>query len=289
MEQTEEKEGVEINEFQDQERVETKNNFPHKNAGTIFIPIVIIIIILSFGVFLYNKGILNGDQELLPTPTIKPSGETPTPATEVQTPTPVNKIETNYTNSDLPGFSVSYNPNSWSAEIKEFGDSNSNAFTSKYKSSCDSRCLGLRLSHGLISLETVFQIAFDDETILRCSNENIYTVVNPNWVRLEDKSGTYYSPNTQFDHTPSDDECYQYNAYENQTTETYGNSWSCSAETTYSICDSYTGVFLNQKSAIEPGNDGNGVLILMEKPIISGNPNKEQLQQLDEMITSITY
>lgn len=264
-----------------------------KNKRNILLALTLGGVLFTVMAFQYNNSNRDSDSNPDITPQLSPTIQQELTGA----PTGASNYIEKFTNEYFPGFSVEYDSKEWDLLVKPFNVDDNMGFTSLYKPSCDVRCMGLRFKRNDVSLDVIFHIAFDDSRSRRCSNSIQNSAVGSNWYQLQDISGIYYSYNfedqnkigLELNYSTTEDSCAQFNEYSQQIISTYGNQWSCDANSFYEVCDSGTGIFLNQFSSIEAGADGSGVPILMEKPKISGNPDPITLKKIDEIVSSIKF
>ena len=140
--------------------------------------------------------------------------------------------------------------------------------------------MGVRLTKQGVSLELIFDVAFDDFGT-QCSNTVDFSKLKDTWYRIKDSSGVYYYNQISID----------FNTGENGGPE-FGDikdEWSYIDNTSYKICKHNTGSFLELHSNVEATTntpDGK-VPILMETPLIKGTPTPTFLEELDQIILSI--
>lgn len=176
----------------------------------------------------------------------------------------------------LPGFSLAYPPG-WSMEVKQFRTTDTANFTSWYFPTCHERCMGIRFSKQSISLELVFDVAFDDN-LFRCSNNVEFTPVDNSWYRIKNSSGYFYNKNVSLNRRLGESD---FNPYRIPS-----NEWSTLPNTQYQVCIQGSGNFLTQRSPVET-LEGEGVPILMENPRIKGETTPQILSEIDQIVVSI--
>lgn len=249
---------------------------------TIF-PVIVAVVAVCFVIFGstgYYLGKQRADSLLdlkqdvtLPTPQVSP---TKTANSAVPTQPSTN---TTLPHEYLPGFNIIY-ANSWSiSKIKQFRDDVPQDFVSNYFPNCHGRCMGIRLSKSDVSLDLLFDVAFDSNG-LKCSNSVAYQSIANNWYRIKDSSGYFYTNTAMVNKTLED----------GKIPSPFGkvaDEWSAVAGTTYKVCVQGSGRFLTKYSKVEVGETGKGVPILMEFPTVRGNPNATTLKELDAIVSSI--
>ena len=180
--------------------------------------------------------------------------------------------EITYTNPYLPDFEIKY-PKDWNIEVKEFSDDNNGVFTSGYLSSCENTCMGIRLSKSEISLDIILVMASDNNG-QRCSNSVSYNEIGDGWVRVLDNLGYFYSKNYVLNTVYT---------WETEEVRNSNNDWDATQNEMYEICILGSGYFRDSFSII----DGYETAILVENPIINGNPDEESLSEIDEIVRNI--
>lgn len=173
----------------------------------------------------------------------------------------------------LPSFDIDYS-DSWNLTVKQFRVKDTGPFESKYFPTCHENCMGVRLSKNNISLDLIFDIAYDNNAF-RCSNSVAYQKLSNNWYRIKDSSGYWYTNRVQLDKTLKP----------GKFPSPFGevdDEWSAVKDETYEICVQGSGEFLEEFSPVHPEAG-----ILMEFPRIIGNPSGGLLDELDSMVISI--
>lgn len=231
---------------------------------------------LSIVIFaLFNKQkVVNEPSQVTPTATIIIPTTKPT-ATVVPT-VKLNVFQHKY----LSGYSFNY-PVDWKITIKEFKTTDDKGFDPTYASNCDEVCMGTRLSKNNVSLEFIFDVAFDDMGT-KCSNTVNYTKLANKWFRFEDSTGIYYHNQVSLNYNTGDNGGPKFGGVNDE--------WSYVDNTTYKICIHMTGTFLEKHSDLEGidniSTDGK-TPILMEMPQVKGKPSKLLLTEIDQIILSI--
>lgn len=180
-----------------------------------------------------------------------------------------------YTNVDLPQLAIRYDP-SWDLVVKEFSDIDEKGFKSDYFRSCDQYCMGLRFSKGDTSLNIIFDKALDDAG-MSCSNSVSFEEIGYGWVRIKDSSGYFYTNQYQLDVMVEDGSPYEKWSLDDE--------WSVVNNTKYKICTYGSGYFRNDGEYLLLARDNEAVLV--EYPEIVGNPSKELLKEIDEIVMSL--
>lgn len=267
--------------FQQLNNLSTELNSAPKQRASLLWPILVTLLVSSliFGLAGYYLGKPSSSRPLTSTAVQKQ----PTPTITSQppaSPAPLQESSQTVTfqHEYLPGFDIVF-LDDWKLDTKQFQDKDSRDFVSTYFPTCHERCMGVRLSKSDVSLDILFDVAFDNNAF-KCSNSVVYQEISNGWYRIKDSQGYFYTRNVELN-----------KALENgKFPSPYGKAsdeWSAIAGTTYKICVQGSGDFLNQYSEVETGETGDGVPILMEFPKVKGNPDDNTLTILDNMVSSI--
>lgn len=190
---------------------------------------------------------------------------------------PISQKVQTYTSANLPGLSLQY-PSSWTIEVKEFTDKDSKGFKSEYfgDNACDKNCMGIKLSNDGVALNIIFDLVYDIFG-QKCSNSTDYEDIGSGWIRVKSTGEHFYSKSHQLNLTTSIDQSFTFGSIEDE--------WSALDNTLYELCLTGSGYLRAQKTNLpglvgEPGT-------LVEYPLIDGNPSKELLSEMDEIIKTL--
>jgi hypothetical protein len=249
------------------------------NVLRVTTAVMVLSILMISGIVLYFTNLKTSYKSYTPPPrppvTIIPTEIVPT---KIIIP---SKISTDITfpHENLPGFNLNL-PTNWNVNIKQFGEATDEDYITNYTDKCSESCMGVQLSQENVSLNLVFDVAFDSNGV-KCSNTVEYKQLNKDWYRVKDSKGYFYSSSVSLNHNFSNKNGpFPYGSVNDE--------WSVVPNTDYNICVYGFGEFLKEYSPyLEEYNDG-GSPILLEFPRIKGNPTEQQLNQLDSIISSIT-
>ncbi|MCA9397976.1 hypothetical protein KC573_04035, partial [candidate division WWE3 bacterium] len=263
-----------------------------------FMPIIVVgvlaIIIIGGGLwYLFNNNMTDPENNDI-TPTATPTESPVASPTYIPTPTvDVQNIVT-YQNDNLGDFSFDYDADKWTISEKDFGQASNNNFPD-----CDSDCLGVDLTNNDIMFHMVFNISYEDNAGWACTDNPQFVELGNGWFRILDNSGYYYAYSSnennplgiKLDKTTSTGDCMRYQNEDNLASmqAAKGDDWSCSPNTTYSLCDGGQGPFVEMNSPYAAGPSNDGVPIQLMKPTIVGNPSETVLLEIDKIVNSITF
>ena len=190
--------------------------------------VILLLLLITLGIYLATRPVINGNNNENP-----PSSYQQPPVSNTLEEQTVNKEIKIYTNSNLPGLALKY-PDSWQVFHKEFSDSDSKGFQSKYFPTCDNNCMGLKFSKNDVNLNIIFDLALDDSG-KKCSNTVTFKQIGNNWMRVKDSTGYFYTKNYQLNVTTKPEEPFNL--------DTSNDEWSLLNNTNYQICVNGTRYF----------------------------------------------
>lgn len=255
-----------------------KNNNRWHSYHTVWLASVLIFLSAAIGLLIYDykaqpaKTPTNSHASLVPSVTSANAPTTSPTITPTTTPTPTVGPPDQFTN--LPGFTIAYGSD-WTVTQKKFGIKDPGVFISSYFPSCHEGCMGIRLSKGDISLDLLFDKAYDSAGIV-CSNTASYEGLSNGWYRIKDSKGYFYSKTVTLNQH-IDGEKYPQNSTSN-------HEWEMASGMDYAICKQGAGTFIELHN---PPDNFQGPGILLEFPKVRGNPDSAQLAELDAIVTSI--
>lgn len=270
----------------------SKSSSGYVNIGIVAAAVIIVALV---GYFLYGSQLQ--DSQPIVTSTPPPSATqlgTPTPTQEqvLVSPTPTSTELAIYENAHLGEFSFQYNSSIWSIHEKEFNEPESTIFPN-----CDEECLGIQLTSDDVSLELIFNISYEDNNGILCTNEPDSVTLDNGWFRVKDSQGYYYAYQSDgetphgitLDMTPTGGDCLKYE-WSNGTSNAHkGTEWTCIVGTQYKLCDGGIGPFVTHTSSVSYAVDPDGASIQLINPRLDEDLSEEVLEQVDELISTITF
>jgi hypothetical protein len=222
----------------------------NKNGFSSFV-VIVLIALMTLAAIYYFKSKNNNVIISIPSPSpISTLGPTNFPVKKLKS------TDTTFPHELLPGFNINI-PAEWKLSFKQFNEPANNQFTSIYFPSCHERCMGVKIMKDNVGLELSFDVAFDSNAY-ECSINTSSTPLSNGWFKILKDNKYFY---------------------------TKGVTKSDSKD---SVCIQGSGSFLIQSSPVEDTEGpGTKAPILLEHPRVLGNPTKEQLKEIDSIVTSI--